>query len=352
MKKFISAASIGQFREVVANVNRSANFVGLDENGDAIYDPSLKKPIVTFSGTVKCHGTFAAACYNNVSGIWFQSKNDIITPIKDNAGFAFFGESKKEVFIKLIKSLAESHGIDLDNNSIMLGMEWAGRGIQKSVGISEIEKSAFIFSQAKVAPFDGEQSSYWISTNKVCSVDDKIYSLDCFKTFSIEVDFNVPQLSQNKIIEMTIEVEDECPVAKEFGHPETIGEGIVFSHLNEDGSRYVFKSKGEKHSAKSKVKTLKPVDDEKINKCIQIAEQVTPSWRLEQMIAETFDTINGGVIDRSKLGEYIKSVMNDVIKEDSDIISDAGLELKDIGKYVSVIAKDYFFQVEREDLGV
>lgn len=352
MKKLISAASIGQFREVVANVNRTANFVGLDDNGNAIYDPSIKKPVIIFTGTCKLHGTFAAFLYNEESGHWIQSKEKIITPVSDNAGFAFFAESKKEIFIDLIKSLAKIHGIDLKSNTIMLGMEWAGKGIQKSVGISEIDKSAFIFSHAKVSPFEEGKSAYWISTNKIESIDNRIYNIENFKTFSIEVDFNKPELSQNKIIEMTIDVENECPVSKEFGSESTIGEGIVFSYLNEDGSRLIFKSKGEKHSAKSKVKTLKPVDDEKVNKCIEIAEQVTPSWRLSQMIAETFDTINGGVLDRSGLGNYIKAVMNDVIKEESDIIVEAGLEIKDIAKYVSTIAKDYFFQVEREDLGV
>lgn len=97
-KRFISAASIGQFREVVANVNRSANFVGLDVNGDAIYDPSLKKPVITFLGTVKCHGTFAAVCYNNVSGVWFQSKNEIITPVPSKLIEIEFEDGTKQVF--------------------------------------------------------------------------------------------------------------------------------------------------------------------------------------------------------------------------------------------------------------
>lgn len=400
MKRFISAASIGQFRETVAQVNRTHNFVGLDENGDAIYDPSLKKPCKKFLGTIKLHGTFSAVCYNEVGGIWAQSKENVITPYKqflyevkfedetkqffyndeiidgknisdfnvgdtinslniikierdessDNCGFAFFVESRKEVYISLIKSLAKSHNIDLKENTIFLGAEWAGQGIQKSVGISEIDKSSFILSHAKVSPFDTKKDSHWISTNNIDSIEDRIYNLDNFKTFSIDIDFNRPDLSQNKMIDMMLEVEAECPVSKEFGHS-GIGEGIVFAHLNEDGSRYIFKVKGDKHS-KSKTKTLKRVDDEKVNKIIEIAEQVTPSWRLSQMIAETFNTLNGGVIDRTKLGDYIRAVMNDIIKEEIDIISDAGLELRDIAKYVSTIARDYFFEYERNDLGV
>jgi len=202
MKKFISAASIGQYRNVVKSVCDRAGFTGLDDNGKAIYDPSIKKPNLKFKGTIKLHGTFAAVCYNDISGVWYQSKNEIITPVpevlykisfddktnitvedegektkfsknilgikkletNDNAGFAWFAESKKEVFIDLIKSLAIHNDIDLKENTIMLCMEWVGKGIQKNVGISNLEKSSFIFSHAKVYPFNEEVSSYWVVT--------------------------------------------------------------------------------------------------------------------------------------------------------------------------------------------
>jgi hypothetical protein len=351
MNKFIAAASIGQLRDIVSHINRTTNFIGLDENGEAIYDPSIKKPCLKFKGTVKLHGTFSSVCYNSVSGIWFQSKNNIITPIKDNAGFALFANTKKDIFKELISKLANQHDIDLTNNTISLGMEWVGKGIQRGVSISLMDKSAFIFGQAKVTPFNEELPAYWIGTNKIDSIDDKIYNIENFKTYSIEVDFNQPLLAQNKIIDMTIEVENECPVAKEFGHL-GIGEGIVFTHLNEDGTRHIFKSKGEKHAGVSKVKTLKKVDDVKINKTIEVAEKVTPNWRLEQMMTETCDLINGGSVDRSKLGNYIRAVISDVMKEDLVVITDAGLEPSDVNKYISKIARDYFFQFERENLSL
>jgi hypothetical protein len=57
-KKHISFPSIEKFSTVVANVNRRNNFIGLDENGEAIYDPSRPKPIIRFKGSVKLHGCF------------------------------------------------------------------------------------------------------------------------------------------------------------------------------------------------------------------------------------------------------------------------------------------------------
>ena len=89
MKKMISYPSTPQFRDVVGTINRHFSFVGLDDNGDAIYDHSKTKPVLKFIGTVKLHGTSASVIFNDISGIWVQSRSNIITPQSDNAGFAF-----------------------------------------------------------------------------------------------------------------------------------------------------------------------------------------------------------------------------------------------------------------------
>jgi len=64
----------------------------------------------------------------------------------------------------MIESLAKEYGINLDTNTIILYMEWAGKGIQKNVAVSELDKAAFIFSEAKVRPFNEEEPSFWIPT--------------------------------------------------------------------------------------------------------------------------------------------------------------------------------------------
>jgi hypothetical protein len=357
MKKMIAYPSTPQYREVVGNINRTNNFVGLDSNGDAIYNPSLPKPIIKFTGTVKLHGTSAAVLFNNIAGLWVQSRSNIITPQSDNAGFAFFVESKRESFINLILKVKEKYNIDLDKNTIGIYSEWAGSNIQKGVGIANIPKSCFIYG-IKISPIweseeeQKETPAYWVDYMGVRDIDNSIYNLLDFKTYEIEINFNRPELSQNKIIEMTMEVERECPVAKVFGFDNTIGEGIVFSNIDKSGTRIFFKSKGELHAGVSKVKTLKPVDDEKIQNCIDVAEKVTPAWRLEQILNETFDTLNGGTIDIKQMGTYIKAVINDVIKEEIGIISDSGLEIKDISKYLSTISRNFFLQRLNEEVGL
>ena len=352
MKKLIKFPSIEQYRNIVANVNRNYNFVGLDETGEAIYDHSKLKPIQMWSGTVKLHGTNASICFNEIDGYWLQSRENIITPQQDNAGFAMFATGRKDIFLNIINELSNIHNISLYENTITLCMEWVGKGIQKGVAISEIEKSAFIFSYAKVTPFDisNEKPGYWIHTNRLSSPENRIYNLEDYKMYEIEIDFNNPLAVQNKIIEMTLEVENECPVGKVFGI-NAIGEGIVFSYFK-DGELMSFKSKGEKHSKGSKVKTLKPVDDEKLNKLINITNQVCPSWRLEQALDKTFDLINGGSLDIKKLGEFIKAVIADIIKEDLDILVDNELTIKDISGKVSELSRQYFFDKQNEEVGL
>lgn len=347
MKKLIKFPSIEQFRTVIAAINRQVNFIGLDENGQAIYDQSIPKPTLTFKGTCKLHGTNSGVSYNEIDGIWYQSRENIITPQKDNAGFAFFAESNKEAFIDLFNKVKEKENIDLTKNTISIFGEWCGSGIQKGVAISQIPKSIFIFG-VKIAPFEIEglekqNPSYWVDSSYLKCIEKRIYNVNDFETYNIDIDFNVPQLSQNKLSDLTIEVEEQCPIGKSFG-VEGIGEGIVW-FCDYKGQRYIFKVKGEKHS-KSKVKVLNKVDDEKISKALEIAEKVTPEWRLEQMLEQACDFINGGAIDRSKLADFIRFVIADVLKEELDIISEAGLEPKDINKYISDIARKYFFEQE------
>lgn len=349
MKKMIKFPSIEQFRSVVATVLRQYNFAGLDENGDAIYDTTKPKPTLTFKGTVKLHGTNAGVSGNLSDGIWGQSRENIITPEKDNAGFAFFVESNKEVFTELIASVFTKNEIDMIENTVTIYGEWAGGNIQKGVGITNIEKSFFIFG-VKVTPHTTTEEeakvkpAYWVDYSYLKSPENRIFNIDDYPTWTIDIDFNMPQLVQNKLSELTLAVEEECPVAKAFGFS-GIGEGIVWS-TTLNGNVHRFKVKGELHAGKSKVPTLKKVDDEKLKKTLEIAEKVTPTWRLAQMLEKACDFMNGGTLDRSKLGEYIKLVMADVIKEDMDLLVEAGLEPKDIGKYVSEIARRYFFDQE------
>jgi len=345
MKKMIKFPSIEQFRTVVSNVNRRYNFVGLDENGEAIYDPSLKKPTLTFHGTVKLHGTNAGVSYNEVEGLWAQSRENIITPEKDNAGFAFFVEANKETFIDLMNQVKSETGLDLTTNTVSIYGEWCGGNIQKGVGITNLEKSYFIFG-VKITPHTQTEEelkdnpAYWVSYHYLEAPDKKIYNIDNFKTFTIDIDFNMPQLVQNQLSDMTIEVEDECPVAKAFGFS-GVGEGIVWT-CEYMGVVQRFKVKGEKHSS-SKVKVLAAVDVEKLESIQKFVDYAVTESRFNQSIENTFP--NQEPIDTKKLGDVIRWVVNDVIKEEMDTMVENNIEPKEVNKYISAKVRDMFFKL-------
>jgi hypothetical protein len=344
MKKMIKFPSIEQFRTVVTNINRHYNFVGLDENGDAIYDHTLPKPTLTFKGTVKLHGTNAAVSFNE-GGYWAQSRENIITPEKDNAGFAFFVESKKEVFRKFVNQINSVNLESLYNNTFTIYGEWCGGNIQKGVGITNLPKSFFIFG-LKVTPHTSSEEearlkpAYWIPYHYLSSPEDNIYNIDDFPTYSIDIDFNMPALVQNQLSELTIAVEEECPVAKAFGFS-GIGEGIVWS-TEVKGVVHRFKVKGEKHSS-SKVKTLAAVDVEKLEGIQKFVEYAITESRFNQALENTFP--NDEPIDVKKMGDVIRWVVNDVLKEEMDTMVANNIEPKDVNKYISTKVREMFFKM-------
>lgn len=256
--ELIKFPSIRQFRNTVYDVNRTFNFIGMDENNEPMYDESKSKPTLTFKGTVKLHGTNAGVCYNDADGFWCQSHKKIITPLKDNAGFAFFVESKKEAFIKIFEEIKEKNKIDTSVYTISLYGEWAGKGIQKSVGINNIEKTFFIIG-VKVAHPDPEIANQWIDCTGYRDKENRIYNIHDFKTYSIDIDFNHPELSQNEIIKQTLEVEEQCPVSKEFGFFKINMNKKPFSII--DGNI----SCNEKLPIPIKNKILELIEEEKLN---------------------------------------------------------------------------------------
>lgn len=334
--KHISYPSIEQFRNVISSINRQVSFAGLDEFGQPIYNSLAKKPILTFKGTVKLHGTNAGVSYNYADSIWAQSRENIITSLKDNVGFAFFVDTHQNVFINLMNRLVMNNNLNLNKDTLTIFGEWAGKGIQKSVAISNIEKSFFIFG-AKVSNPDNEQASYWIPTADLRSPTDRIYNIEDYKTFSIDIDFNMPQLVQNDLIDMTIEVENKCPVGADFGFDGT-GEGIVFT-CDYNGIIYRFKSKGEKHSI-SKVKTLNPVDTEKLNSISEFIEYAVTENRFNQALQSVF---GNNEPDIKGIADVMRWMVGDIIKEESDTLTNNGLEPKEIGKYISNKVRPMFF---------
>lgn len=348
MKRFIKFPDLEQFRHVIREVQRTVQYVGNDPvTGDPVFNPLAEMPVIHAIGTEKIHGTNAAVCYSDVDGFWVQKRSDICTIERDNAACALHAMQNQDAWVQIIRSLASVHGVNLETHIITVFYEWCGGNIQKRAAVSGLDKMAIIFKHFKVTPVDpgADEHGRWLPTTvrgvPVQNPDARIWNVCSFPTYTFDIDLGNPEASVNRMVDLVENtIEPNSPVGQYFGITGNIGEGIVVTFLYKD-KLYSLKVKGEKHAG-SKVKTLKQVDDAKLQHAQDVAQQVTPAWRLEQMFDLANDTINGGEPNVRNIGAFLKMVNTDIIKEDSDIIADAGLEPKDVFGPVARICKDFF----------
>lgn len=328
MKKY---PSIEQFRNVVKAIKEHHDYQGKNEDGSPICNHLTPYPKITFRGTVKLHGT-NAGIVKYKDRIEYQSRERVLSLQQDNSQFMLnmAGKNLDNMFGRLGNEFTES---------LAIFGEWCGQGIQKGVAISELPKMFVVFGC--------QVDDIWVTSDYIYDNEQGIYSIAQFPTFSIDIDFNNPELVQNKLIELTEAVENECPVGKHFG-VSGIGEGIVWS-APYNGHFYQFKVKGEKHSV-SKVKKLASVDTEKIANIAEFVEAVLTEARLQQGISWLKE--NNKPLDQKSTGDYLRWVIADVIKEEQDTIVANQLDPKSIGSVLNAKARVWFFSYLNESMSV
>lgn len=290
-----------------------------------------KKPILEFNGTVKLHGTNAGIGYNG-NDLWCQSKTNIINIKSDNAGFSFFVEKNRNYFIDIMKLIINQYNIDITKNNIILYGEWCGEGIQKNVGISNFPKMFFIFD-VKIVNLEEQTQNYYINSEFKEIKSNKelnIYNINEFKKYNIKIDFNNLEDAQHILEKYVTEVENECPVTKALGQT-GIGEGIIFKHYFEDGTRFIFKVKGEKHSvSKNREKIPIKVHDEKLT---DFVENTVTENRFNQSLEYLYE-INPELETYKKkykmndVSRIIEWMYNDIFREERDVILENNYEYK------------------------
>lgn len=347
--KQISYPKIPQFRNVVSTINRMSSFKGMDINDQPIYDDTMTKPIIKFKGTVKAHGTNAGICYNEEDGIYTQSRNnpfDIELNPDSHMGFTFFVKKNKEIFIKFFETLYKENDLDPKIYTLSIYGEWAGKGIQKGVALSELEKAFYIFGVKVSKLSDPLFNSFWIDYTNLRDTENRIFNIDDFGTYEVEVDFNMPLLASNKFAEITEQVEKECPIGKYFG-VSGIGEGVVWTGEYK-GTLHRMKIKGEKHSV-SKVKTLAPVDTEKLNSIKDFIDYAVTENRFLQGVQQVFGEDKP---DIKQMGNLIRWCINDIISEEIDTLAKNNLEPKDVNKYISNAIRGMFQALLNKEAGL
>lgn len=215
--KFHKFPSIGQFRNVIQQVDHKTRYRGQTDDGELIMlEGEVDMPTLRFRGTTKLHGTNAAIVFTwnmlkHEYEVHAQSRKNIITPNSDNAGFAAFAHTTntEAILSKIEKELGDDMGYTPE--VIRVYGEWCGGNIQKGVALNGLDKMFVIFA-IKV-------DKQWLSDDKLSKIksqEDRIYNILDYPTHTVDIDFNKPKESVNKLVELTNEVEAECPVGKAF----------------------------------------------------------------------------------------------------------------------------------------
>lgn len=347
--KHFSYPDIGQFRQAIRNVTSVIRYAGKDAEGNAIYDGSRPLPKIKYRGTVKSHGTNSGIAMNLSTGEFqFQSRERRCTPENDNAGFATYMSNMDipKLFRMIPTSDIRAEVSDDPNGEVspedhdvaVIYGEWCAGNIQKGVAITGLPKMLVIFSI--------KYRGVWLPDDVVKTVkmpEHMIFNMLDYPSHDIEIDFQNPELSQAALVEECIKVENECPLGKAFGQI-GVGEGRVYKPIDPafNSSRFWFKVKGEKHSV-SKVKTLAAVDVEKVKTINEFIEKTVTENRLKQGV-ETLQRNGVGEIEHKHIGDFIRWVHNDVLKEEKDTLLASGLEEKELGGPVAKKAKEWLFK--------
>jgi hypothetical protein len=326
MTNHIAFPSIGQFRNIIKHVQ---------DNTKYHHEPL---PTLTFTGTVKLHGTNHAVCLSPDGEMFTQSREHITTSDDDNAGSSAWSFANESLFRQIFHRLLMKNNVKLNENIQIFG-EWCGGSIQKGVGLNQVPKQFIVFG-IRISE-NAEQELFLTEDEVQKACVDILATIYDFPKFSIEIDFNRPELAQPVLAALTAQVEAECPVARQLVGPDfegtLIGEGIVWS-CNYKASTLRFKVKGEKHSA-SKVKVMAAVDVERVTSIREFVASVVTEARLTQGLEHTPSR------DAVNTGAFIKWIMGDILKEEADTIEANGFTTKEVTSYIATAAREWFLHV-------
>lgn len=323
-------------RLAFANYDPSLGIPPTDEQKELLqaYQPVM--PVITFKGSEKLHGENMAVCYSQ-GELWVQGRNHIRTLLDDQNGMALFVDNTKSSWIAMFNQLEDLFDINPQSHTIVIDCEWAGGNIQKgNSACSGVDKGAYIFDYIRVAHNETDEIETFSSSNLRTPIEDSIYLMSSFGSYELTLDFNDPVKCEEQLKQLAESIENSSPIAKYHNKPANVGEGVYL--YGTDGTNiYRLKAKGDKHGGKPKVKRKQfPIDDEQLTKLTTLADKVTPTWRLSQAITVT------GATEMKHVGEVLKWVIQDVAKEEMTVLQEAGVELKELNRYIVTIVKDYY----------
>jgi hypothetical protein len=337
--------SIEQFRHAVERVTHKATYAGQAEDGTPRYDPSRPKPTLTFVGTTKLHGTNGGVELDlKTNSVTAQSKERVLTVDDDNHGFCAWVESASgSAACSKLFDVVKGRWTNPTSTSIHIFGEWCGPTVNAKTAIGQLTDRFVVFA---VLVTDESGVENWLEPKDVSAdfyqdgvAPKEDFRFICeFKQWTLVIDFNDPVSALDELERLTLEVEQSCPVAQALGG-EGLGEGIVWVCRHPEFGRIVFKTKGEKHVGTKGAGRLVNIAPEVLASREAFVDAVLTDSRLEQ----GFDLLVAryGKVTKDHLGEFLKWIGTDVMKEEADTLEASGLDRKDVMGSVNRQAKTW-----------
>lgn len=287
---------------------------------------------VTILGYPKAHGVNGSILFTSPTEYEVHSKEAEIIPPMTLHGFEEWVADNIDYLrntAEVIRALCPLY------YPFVIAGEWAGGSIQRKSSVNGLPKFFMVVAIGNVCeeidpqegPFNAiqfQQLPPFSLTNPEVGIYDK-RSFGCYK---LELDISFPELMVNQLGDLTKEVEAACPIAKYFGVDSDKGEGIVWQAESNIDRHLFFKVKGAKHSV-SKVRVLASVNAERINSILEFVEYACTENRMEQALSET------GPVMKESMSSFIKWMCADIIKEESDTLTNNGIDFKDVQQRVA-----------------
>ncbi|KAI4152379.1 MAG: hypothetical protein L6R39_001831 [Caloplaca ligustica] len=273
--------------------------------------------VVPIVGNVKLHGTHADWVITNDDAIRVQSRNVLeLSDGSDSYGLFAFTSPIHTAIIRLRDDITHKYRqlnptVPIDPElPVIISGEWCGKGIQKGVAVSELERH-FVIISIRV-------NDAWVDENEYADIHDEangIYHISKAGRYHLDYDLEAPESSERAIRGWVDDIEKSCPYGAVHG-VHGPGEGIVWKPV-----RYLhdpemwFKSKAESHTVSNTSKLSKAsVASDNRQRENNFAKAALTERRLQQ--AWDYLKEMGITRDKAATGRFLSWVTNDVLVEE------------------------------------
>lgn len=289
-----------------------------------------------FFGTVKIHGSNISLIFtNDGASCQLYSRNRILSLDSDlyDCYRNLFQVPLKEIVTQITEIHSEAW------TQIVVVGEWAGKGIMKGVGVTQIDPKFLTIFNIRI----DQKWQDILQYRTVGLREHRIYNICDFPSYSMTVDLQDlkdVERADKEMEAVAAEIDKKCPVAAYFGI-DGPGEGIVYTYIPPSPTYhlYNFKVKGTSHKVVRKPQ--KPIDKEALTLSQSVTafvEYCITSARLDQGLAYLEEM--GKPIDSKSTGDYIRWVVMDVLKEEGWTLEERGLKEKDVKQALTNAARE------------